>query len=248
MTEIDPDKLLERLPRGLRNASFLLAGIYVLGFVYLKTYLADFGFLVELTSLSVLDLLLSHRYFAGQHFFVGAGVMQAYLYKRHGWEDLKKTPIGSLLALFAPILLLPAAHFAALWSEQGVPVGVHIDAKGTILAFLVGWISGWLIFWFTDGARRHKQSFQVVTWVIAVILSGIAMIYSYRLYESAVAIDRQARGDFQVIEQLETEGATIPGPCKVIHIDSHALYLHCGHRSLERRVVLRDTLRSYRVQ
>lgn len=249
MVEIDTKELIDIVPRRaaavFRNASLLLAAIYVLGFIYLKTYLAVFGFQVDLAGISVLDLLLCNRYFVSQHLFVAAGLLQAFLMTREGWQKVKSRPYLSLLALFSPFVILFPSLAMSAWSEQGVPLGVHIDAAGIPLAFLVGWASGWLIYWLAHNVLKYKESFHMMTWLIALAASLFLCAYRYRLYAKAAALDRSARGDFQSIEQIETDGSPIAGPCRVIHIDSHALLLHCN---ADHRIVLRDKMRSYRVQ
>jgi hypothetical protein len=130
MPELDAKDLSEalratrrKLATLLTSSSVLVVSLYVLGFIYLKTYLDVFGFQIELASLSLPNLVLAHRFFVGQHFFVGAGVFQAYFLSLFGRARLRKELFAGLALAAFPLALLPAAWALAAWSEKSTPSG-----------------------------------------------------------------------------------------------------------------------------
>src|ERR1051325_10423642 len=128
-----------RLLRIVSSSSVLLAAVYVLGFIYLKGYLAAFGFQVELASLSIPNLVLVHRFFVGHHFFVGAGAADGFLFARFGRAGVRRHWIAALIIVFFPVLLLPIDHQISVFSEKGTPAGLNIGAPGLVPVFALGW-------------------------------------------------------------------------------------------------------------
>lgn len=233
-----------RLARLLTSGSIMLGALYVMSFVYLKTYLAVFGFQVELTSLSVVDLLLLHRYFASQHFFVLSGVLQAHLLYEFRWADIREHKLASSFAFISPMFVLASAYAVSIWSEFGVPKGLNVAAAGLPLAYVAGWLAGGVTYWIARLAIRRPTSIRDATWIILTAVTIYITVATYRLFADAVARDRLRRQDFQVLTRIETDSGPIAGPCALIHVDTRGLYLNCGGMH---SVVERERLRSFQV-
>ncbi len=236
----------KRLARVLTSSSILVITLYVLGFIYLKTYLAVFGFQIELASLSLPNLVLAHRFFVGQHFFVGAGLLQAYLALRFGRAALKREWWSSLLLLAFPLALLPAGWSLSTWSEANTPVGFNIQAKGLWLPFLLGWVLGALALLVARQALKPPRRVRDALWYVVAVFVLAILVFSYRLYASVTAQDRLATHDLERLEGLRVENIPgLLGPCDLVYADTDGLYLQCGPTKL---VVNRESVTSYSVR
>jgi len=226
-----------RLLRVLTSSSVLLATLYVLGFIYLKGYLAAFGFQVELASLSIPNLLLVHRFFVGHHFFVVAGAAHGFLFSKFGRRGVRENWIAAIFILLFPVLLLPFDHWISVWSEKGTPAGFNMSAPGLVRVFALGWGCGCISYYAVRAALTKLSSLRDALKYVAAVGSLAATVATYRYYSNVVAIDRIQRGDLQLVQQLELGGASIAGPCGVVYVDTESVFLRCSNLN----VVLRKS-------
>jgi len=224
-----------RLIRIVSSSSVLLAAVYVLGFIYLKGYLAAFGFQVELASLSIPNLVLVHRFFVGHHFFVGAGAADAFLFARFGRSGVRKHWITAMAIFIFPIILLPVDYEISVFSEKGTPAGFNIRAPGLVPVFALGWICGGISFYAVRAALTKLVTLRDALKYAAAVTALAATVATYRYYSYVVAADRLARNDLQFVTQLELGNAHMDGPCGVVYVDTESVFLKCDNA----RVVLR---------
>jgi hypothetical protein len=248
----NPGRLALRL---LGNASLILPTLYVLGFIYLKSYFAVFGFDVELASLSVTNLLLAHRYFAGQDFFFAAGALQAILLLQvsdgPGLLDLPAAEKAKgVVVLFFPVILTAIAYPLAIWSERNVPAGYNPRNVGLIPAMLLAWLSGaaltavvrWLV-------RSREWSFSYALVVLGALALAAVAVASYRWFAISAGTDRLVRLDFQEVSVLEPSpsptGAPVKVECRLVYSDTQNLFMLCGD---QKAVYLRSGLSKFVVK
>lgn len=253
MEELSPDALSDalraeprkRLARLLTSSTLLVVSLYVLGFIYLKTYLAAFGLQIELASLSLPNLVLAHRFFVSQHFFVAAGALHAFLFTRFGLRGMKQHPFAAGLIAFSPLGLPPFGWVLSAWSEQGTPVGFNIKVPQLWIPFLVGWIMGGACFLVARRALKELESLRQALWYVGAILVVALTVFSYRLYAAVTAADRIQRNDFQSVSYLAIGDDGVLGPCHVVYVDSEMFYLLCGPKADRKEIVRKDSVDRY---
>jgi hypothetical protein len=244
------------VPAILTRTSVIFAALYVVSFIYIKTYLAHFGVQVDQVSLDVVNLLLAHRYFLTVHLFIGAGFLVSLLRTQLGTPRtfIEYVSLGLLLA--GPVLVINIMDVMARWSESGTPIGFNISAKDLLPAYAVAWGSGAVLACLLSRLKKSQpQSYSLGAIYVLIIASvGVAAL-SYRLFANASATDRVAHRDFQVIRQLVLSSdadQTIPGPCLLVFSDAKTLVLKCiacestsGIETATNHVIQRESVRSY---
>lgn len=229
------------LPKVLTSSSIILVALYALGFIFLKTYLAVFGFQIELSSLSIPNLLLAHRFFVAQHFFVAAGVLQSFLFSRLGFREARRTPISAAIVFLFPGLLLVFAYVVSIWSEPNTPTGFYLSAHYLWAALAIGWLTGAVSYLsFRNLVSERGLSFRRAAKMLGFLVLAASLVASYRVFAYVVAKDRLDHGDFQEIRLLQ--GEQFSKSCKVAYVDTSDFFLLCGN---ERLVVARDELKEY---
>lgn len=229
--------------RILGKASLALPTLYVLGYIYIKTYLAHFRIDVDLASLSIVNLLLAHRYLAGLDFFVIAGALQVYLFSEIPARGTKQRPRGielfsALILLTGPILIATVAALLAGWSEAGVPNGFNPRNYSQYLAMLLVWVGTVVVSLcvrYLLRSRRWSYSYGAAIIGCAILVG--CTVAGYRLFGKQFAKDRAERSDFERV--LVTAGgnantslqfANSSEKCDLLYADSQSFFLKCGER------------------
>lgn len=232
------------LPKVLTSSSIILVSLYVLGFIFLKTYLAVFGFQIELSSLSVPNLLLAHRFFVAQHFFVAAGAIQAFIFFKLGWPEVRKSPLYASLVFFFPALLLGVGYAVSTWSEPNIPSGFRLSARFLWIALVLGWLASGVCYLDFRGLMAEKSvSFKGAAKFLGFLMLLALVVASYRIFAFVVAQDRLVYQDMQEIILAGQQGSS-PRRCRVVYVDTSDFFLLCG---TERVVVARDEIKEYTV-
>jgi hypothetical protein len=247
---IDPLVSFQRLAKALRASSILIAFSYVLGFIFLKTYLAQFGYEIELASLSLTNLLLVHRFFAAQDFFVLAGVFQALLFAEVGKRNVADQWFRSTLIVLAPWLVLTAAYVAAIWTEAQTPKGFAFTSR-YLTAFLLGWVlSAVLTFFVRDLIKNWVVNLRAAVRTLGCVFLLIGVVLTYRFYAVEAADNRVRTNDFQLIE-LKLPNEKENRSCSLIYADTKSLFAKCTisaeYKGFAYFIVPRDTPEQYRL-
>lgn len=238
--------------RLLGGSSFFLASLYVIGFIYLKTYLAHFEFQIELASLSITNLLLANRFFVTQHIFVFSGILHGFLLREYGLKKHLETPFLSLFVFTVPITIRVLSYLITTPSESGISYSVNIFEPHIWLVGMSGWIVSGVAAWYIyDIFKRivSDQLFSLPIRAISRLLIGVVLfsviIGSYRLYAKVNAIDHSTNNEFLRIEipasVMRTNTLSV---CDVVYVDTENFFLKC---SGEPYVITRKLLDQYRV-
>lgn len=235
--------------RILGNASLSLPTLYVLGYIYLKTYLAFFGLDVNLASLSIVDLLLAHRHIVVLDFFVIAGALQVYLFsevskrKAHA-EKVWVERCAAVIIVASPILITIVAVSLAYWSETGVPKGFDHTNMKHFVPMMIAWIGSVAItlnIRYLVRTRKWTYSYGA-TVVVCVLLVG-ATVAAYRLFAWQSAENRSRKDDFEQLiintqDSLPEKSDFVPPKViyELIYADSQNLFVqYSGKTGLVRR-------------
>jgi hypothetical protein len=231
-----------RITKFVTSASFVAGLLYVVGFIYLKTYLAFFHIQVELASLSVLNLLLAHRFFVAQHFFVFSGVVQAFLHLRFGRSAIREHPVSAILIAAFPLFALGLAVLLSNWSEAGSPSGFDIDNAGLLLPLGLGWISGILSQLSIKKALQPVKNLRGVALYLVAFCVVLCTVGTYRLFANVVAHHRDTQQQFQRIEVDLSD--TKHARCDVLYSDTENIFVRCGEKTM---VLRREAFGSFQI-